>query len=68
MATDQMLLDTAERIFADHCDKASLDAAEVGEYPTELHATLADNGFMELARRDSGRTACSSESTPRSRT
>ena len=29
--TRQLLVDTAERIFADHCDKALLDAADKGE-------------------------------------
>jgi acyl-CoA dehydrogenase len=52
--TRQLLVDTAERIFADHCDKALLDAAERGEFPTALWATLEDNGFHELAMRSSG--------------
>jgi len=52
--TRQLLVDTAERIFADHCDKALLDAAERGEFPTALWSTLKDNGFHELAMRSSG--------------
>ena len=54
MTTDQVLLDTANRIFADHCDKSLLDAAEAGEFPTALRGLLADNGFLHLAMRDSG--------------
>ena len=49
-----MLLDTAARIFADHCDKNLLDAAEAGDFPEALRALLAENGFLELALRDSG--------------
>jgi acyl-CoA dehydrogenase len=52
--TRQILIDTAERIFSDHCDKALLDAAERGEFPAALWATLRENGFHELAMRDSG--------------
>ena len=47
--TRQLLVDTAERIFADHCNKASLDAAERGEFPAALWQTLCENGFHELA-------------------
>jgi alkylation response protein AidB-like acyl-CoA dehydrogenase len=52
--TRQILTDTAERIFADHCDKPLLDAAERGEFAAALWATLRENGFHELAMRDSG--------------
>jgi acyl-CoA dehydrogenase len=52
--TRQLLVDTAERIFADLCDKPLLDAAERGEFPAALWATLKDNGFHELAMRGSG--------------
>ena len=54
MATDQVLLDTATRIFSDHCDKNLLDAAEAGEFPEGLRGLLAENGFFHLAMRDSG--------------
>ena len=52
--TRQILIDTAERIFSDHCDKGLLDAAERGEFSAALWATLRENGFHELAMRDSG--------------
>ncbi|MFM7121243.1 MAG: acyl-CoA dehydrogenase family protein [Gammaproteobacteria bacterium] len=52
--TRQLLIDTAERIFADHCNKAALDAAERGEFPAALWQTLRDNGFHELALAGSG--------------
>jgi alkylation response protein AidB-like acyl-CoA dehydrogenase len=52
--TDRMLTDAAERIFADLCDKAVLDAAEQGEFPAALWRTLEDNGFHQLAMPDSG--------------
>jgi len=52
--TRQLLVDTAERIFSDHCNKASLDAAERGEFPAALWQTLCENGFHELAHTTSG--------------
>ena len=54
MSTDTLLIDTASRIFGDHCDKALLDAAEAGEFPQALCQVLADNGFLQLAMHDSG--------------
>jgi acyl-CoA dehydrogenase len=54
METDHLLLDTAERMFADGCDKAVLDAAERGEFPEALWRTLTDHGFHTLAMPDSG--------------
>ncbi len=52
-STRTLLVDTAERIFADHCDKAVLDAAERGEFPDSLLAVLTENGLHELAMPDS---------------
>ena len=52
--TRQLLIDTAERIFSDHCNKAALDAAERGEFPATLWQTLRENGFHELALASSG--------------
>ena len=54
MDTRQLLIDTAERIFADHSDKALLDGAERGEFPVVLWETLRENGFHELAMHTSG--------------
>ncbi len=54
MSTRQMLTDSAERIFADHCTKALLDGAQEGEFPGDLWAVLKENGFAELATSDSG--------------
>ncbi len=50
----QLLVDTAERIFRDHCPREVLDSAEAGEFPAALWALLCDNGFHLLARSDSG--------------
>ena len=36
MDTTQLVLDTAERMFADHCDKALLDRAEQGHFAAPL--------------------------------
>jgi hypothetical protein len=54
MDTRQLLVDTAERIFVDHSNKALLDAAERGEFPAVLWETLRENGFHELAMHTSG--------------
>jgi len=54
MAEEQILLDTADRIFADYCDKALWDGAERGEFPQRLWGVLAENGFDQLALPDSG--------------
>lgn len=54
MDTRQMLQDTAEKIFADHCDKALLDAAERGTYPQALHDLILESGFQQLAMPVSG--------------
>ncbi len=54
MATDRLLIDAAERIFADNCDKARLDEAEAGTFPAALWQVITDNGFQQLALADSG--------------
>ena len=54
MDTRQMLLDTAEKMFADHCDKALLDQAEKGEFPAALLGLIREGGFQQLAMTGSG--------------
>ena len=54
MTDDRLLLDAAERIFADGCNKAVLDAAERGEFPEPLWRTLVEQGFHALALPESG--------------
>jgi acyl-CoA dehydrogenase len=56
MDTRALVLDTAERMFADHCDKALLDRAETGEFATELWTLFADNGLPQLATPSGGGT------------
>ena len=51
---EQLLLDAAERIFRDRCDKATLEAVEAGEFPADLWRTLCENGFHRMALPDSG--------------
>ncbi|MGD8417777.1 MAG: acyl-CoA dehydrogenase family protein [Pseudomonadales bacterium] len=53
METRRLLLDTAERMFADHCDKALLDAAETGTFPEALMGVIVEGGFQQLAMRGS---------------
>jgi len=52
--TTRLLLDTAERIFADHCDKALRDRAEQGAFPRDLQAVLDENGLVLLATPEIG--------------
>ena len=54
MSTTQLLIDTADRIFTDFCDKAALDAAEAGEFPAALWAVIQEHGLHELALVDGG--------------
>jgi acyl-CoA dehydrogenase len=54
MSTQQILIDSAERIFSDHCNKPLLDLAETGEFPSALWQVLKDNGFAELATVEAG--------------
>ena len=41
LETRQLIVDTATKIFTDHCDKALLDSAEAGEFAGEVHANGA---------------------------
>lgn len=54
---EQMLIDSAERMLRDECDKALLDSAERGDFPEALAALLTDNGFDLLGAPDSGTSA-----------
>ncbi|MEP0200717.1 MAG: acyl-CoA dehydrogenase family protein [Halioglobus sp.] len=52
--SQRLLLESAHRLFGDHCDKALLDSAERGEFAAELASKLAEYGFHRLAERESG--------------
>jgi hypothetical protein len=54
MDTRQLIIDTAERIFADHCEKSLLDAAEQGTFPQDLWGKIVENGFHQLGSTGSG--------------
>ena len=54
MSTRSLLIDTAAKIFADHTDKRSLDAAEAGDFPESLWQVIASNGLHEMALPNSG--------------
>lgn len=54
MDTRQMLLDTAQKMFADHCDKPLLDQAELGAFPDALLGVIREGGFQQLAMASSG--------------
>ena len=49
METNRILIGTAERIFADHCDKGALDRAEKGEFPRALAGVVEENGLALVA-------------------
>ncbi len=55
--TRQLILDTADKIFADNCDKHLLDLAETGEFPAALWQLVKDNGFDQLGTAATGTTA-----------
>ncbi len=59
MDTTQLILDTAQRMFTDHCDKALLDRAEQRHYAARLWDVIAENGLPLLGdvgrRRHAGR-------------
>jgi acyl-CoA dehydrogenase len=56
MDTTQLILDTAQRMFADHCDKALLDRAEQHHYAARLWDVIAENGLPQLATSAGGGT------------
>ena len=57
MDTQQLIQDTATKIFSDHCDKALLDRTETGEFASELWQQITANGFHQLGDTSSGTTA-----------
>jgi len=48
MNTANILIETLDRICADHCSKQALDNAERGEFPYPLWQVLLENGFHDL--------------------
>lgn len=57
MDTRQLIIDTAEKIFADHCQKNLLDSAEQGTFPQDLWEKIVENGFHQLGSAGSGTDA-----------
>ena len=57
MDTRQLIIDTAEKIFADHCQKSLLDSAEQGTFPQDLWGEIVENGFHQLGSARSGTDA-----------
>ena len=53
MDTSQLIIDTAEKIFTDHCDKSLWDATEQGVFPSDLWQQLVENGY-QLGSANSG--------------
>ena len=51
MDTQQLIQDTATKIFSDHCDKALLDRTETGEFASELWQQITANGFHSWVMR-----------------
>ena len=48
MDTSQLIIDTAEKIFSDHCDKGLLDATNKGHFPA-LWQQIVTTGFTNWA-------------------
>ncbi len=53
----RMIIDSAQKIFSDHCDKKLLDEAECGIFPETLWQIIVENGFNQLG-------ASGTETTP----
>ena len=51
---DRLITDTAERIFSDHVDRRLLDAAERGEFPSELWDVVREAGLHLVGSPGSG--------------
>ena len=51
MNTQQLIEDTATKIFSDHCDKALLDRCEQGDFADDLWQQIIANGFHQLGMR-----------------
>ena len=51
---DQLIIDSAQKMFADTCNKAVLDAAEAGEFPDPIWQAVRENGFHLVALPTSG--------------
>jgi acyl-CoA dehydrogenase len=56
-STLQLILDSGEKIFSDHCDKKLLDQAEAGVFAESLWQQIVANGFNQLGASGSGTTA-----------
>lgn len=58
----QLIVETAKRIFADQCDKSVVDAAdfntkgEIGTFPTVLWRTLEETGLTAMGTEEGGGT------------
>ncbi|MEM7221110.1 MAG: acyl-CoA dehydrogenase family protein [Pseudomonadota bacterium] len=54
MSESQLIVETAERIFADHCPPEVVQGAEEGRYPSALETTLVESGLNGIGLPDSG--------------
>jgi acyl-CoA dehydrogenase len=45
MDTRTIIIETANKIFANYCDKQLLDTSENGVFPTDLWGVIVENGF-----------------------
>ena len=57
MDTETLIIESAERIFSDHVDKALLDKCEQGAFAEALWQQIVDQGFHLLGSPDSGTEA-----------
>ncbi len=54
LSTNDLIIDTATRIFADGCSHSVVEAAQEGVWAASLWTTLADNGLLEIGLEESG--------------
>ena len=52
----QLIVDSAQRIFTDLCAYETVQGAEDGHWPTELHTALLESGLLQLGLAQTGTT------------
>ena len=54
LSANDLIIDTATRIFSDGCGHGVVEAAQDGIWAEDLWATLADNGLLDIGLEESG--------------
>lgn len=54
LSTNDLIIDTATRIFTDGCSHSVVEAAQDGVWADSLWTTLSDNGLLDIGLEESG--------------